>query len=182
VIDCNKQTFTDRRLLQRGQRKEKLSLDIREVDRSTWPYFSKYHYLSERLPGGFIATFGLFCNDDQIGFQCFANYVPHRSTVKRKIMHSNRTVIHPDYAGLGMGIILINKTSMIMSERGFDVRAKFSSTPVYLAMKRQSCWELKNVQRATKILIGCNMIRATGFRQDVKTYSFKFNAQNYVDG
>ena len=94
-------------------------------------------------------------------------------------MHSNRTVIHPDYAGLGMGIVLINKTSKIMCERGFDVWAKFSSTPVYLSMKRQACWVLRDVQRATKIIVGGNMARRAGFRQDVKTFSFQFNPAQF---
>ena len=60
IIDCNKQTFVDRRLLRPRQRTEQLRFDIRAVGRETWPYFSKYHYLSDRLPGGHIETFGLF--------------------------------------------------------------------------------------------------------------------------
>jgi ABC-type Mn2+/Zn2+ transport system ATPase subunit len=174
VIDCNKQSYLDRRLERCSEeRKEKLEFKIKRVGRETWPYFSKYHYLSERLPGGHIETFGLFHNDEQIGFQCFANYVPHRKgTIKQ--MHSNRTVIHPDYAGFGMGIKLINETSKIMHSEGFDVRAKFSSTPVYKAMSRQDCWKLDNINRKTKMLIGENAKRRSGFRTNVKTYSFKY--------
>ena len=174
VIDCNRQEFIDRRLLCRNyKRTETLDFEIKEVDRSSWRYFSKYHYLSDTLPGGVIKTYGLFRGQDQIGFQCFANYVPRRGNDVMK-MHSNRTVVHPDYAGLGMGIMLINKTSALMVEKGFDVWAKYSSTPVYLAMSRQPCWKLINIDRRTKTAVGGNMLRKTGFRQDVKTYSFRF--------
>lgn len=181
VIDCNRQEYIDRRLLCRDfRRNETLAFDVREVDSSTWRYFSKYHYLSENLPGGIIKTYGLFHGDAQIGFQCFANYVPHRDKKAPMKMHSNRTVIHPDYAGLGMGIKLINETSEIMVRDGFEVWAKFSSTPVYLSMSRQKCWKLVNIERKTKTVVGGNMLRRGGFRQDVKTYSFRFIPQAQI--
>lgn len=179
IIDCNKQEFIDRRLLwQSSQRTEQLSFDIREVGRESWKYFSKYHYLSDLLPGGFIRTYGLFHGDDQVGFQCFANYVPHRKgDLTPMQMHSNRTVIHPDYAGLGMGIRLINLTSEHMVAQGFEVWAKYSSTPVYLAMKKYPCWRLMKIDRKTKTVVGGHMDRKSGFREDVKTYSFRFIPQ-----
>jgi energy-coupling factor transporter ATP-binding protein EcfA2 len=174
VIDANKQTYENRRSLWRDfKRTEQLEFDIKEIGKESWKYFSKYHYLSDNLPGGVIKTFGLFHGDNQIGFQCFANYVPHRGGSPMK-MHSNRTVIHPDYAGLGMGIMLINKTAAFMKEQGYEPWAKFSSTPVYIAMKRQACWQLVNIDRRTKTVVGGNMLRKSGFRQDIKTYSFKY--------
>lgn len=181
VIDCNKQEFTDRRLLCRNwKRSEQLEFEIREVGSESWAYFSRYHYLSDRLPGGHIKTFGIFHGDNQIGFQCFANYVPHRkSSLSRIKMHSNRTVIHPDYAGLGLGIKVINATSKIMHEMGFECWAKYSSTPVYLAMKKHKCWKLLKVERQTSVTIGETMKRDSGFRLDVKTYSFIFDPSKY---
>ena len=177
IIDCNKQEFTNRRsLCQDFKRDEQLKFEIREVDKSTWKYFSRYHYLSEKMPGGFIKTFGLFHGDNQIGFQCFANYVPHRDKTKPKQMHSNRTVIHPDYAGFGLGILVINSTSKIMNEQGYDVRAKFSSTPIYLSMKKYPCWKLLEVARNTNPIkkISSQSGQHSAFRLDVKTYSFKY--------
>jgi len=174
VIDCNRQEFNDRRSLWRSfQRSEQLTFDIRPVDASTWRYFSKYHYLSERLPGGYIRTWGVFHGDEQIGFQCFANYVPRR-TGQRMKMHSNRTVIHPDYAGLGLGIKVINATSRAMVAEHFDVWAKYSSTPVYRAMCKFPEWKLMGIERKTNTRLGGNMGRDKGFREDVKTYSFRF--------
>jgi hypothetical protein len=91
-------------------------------------------------------------------------------------MHSNRTVIHPDYAGLGMGIKLITETSKWMTQQGFECWAKFSSTPVYLAMKRDPMWKLVSIDRKTKQQTGSTLQRATrGMRVDVKTYSFRFD-------
>lgn len=174
IIDCNKAEYIDRRLLRcKFQRTERLTFDIAEVDPKTWRYFSKYHYLSDKLPGGLIETFGVFHGDEQIGFQCFANYCP-REKGKRIQMHFNRTVIHPDYIWLGLGIKVINITSAEMCRRGYDVRAKLSSVPVRRALvKHPDKWRLISIQRDTIPGSG-NMIRKSGFRRHVKTCSYKW--------
>lgn len=177
LIDCNKQEF----ILPKNDNfffseREKLQFDIKKIDRSTWKYFSKYHYLSEKLPGGKIYLYGLFYDENQIGFQCFANYTPHKANTKI-IYHSNRTVIHPDYNGLGLGIKLINETSKLLyNEIDCKIMAKFSSTPVYKAMIKQKQWVFLGKNRLMgKIKKGGNMIRRSGFRENgVKTYCFKY--------
>lgn len=178
IIDCNKQTFIDRRSLCPDDRKRREQLDFKvaEVDRSTWRNFSKYHYLSERLPGGHIKTYGIFHGANQIGFQCFANYVAHKNKDEPMIMHSNRTVIHPDYAGLGLGILVINATSELVRKQGYRVMAKFSSTPIYKSFLRYpDKWRLTEVRtQVGKMPVGKNMMRQSGFRENVKTYSFEW--------
>lgn len=177
VIDCNHQTFTDRRSLCRTfKRNQQLFFNVKRCDGSAWKFFSKYHYLSQKLPGGLTRYYGLWHNSEQIGFQAFANYVPQRGGKIQ--MHSNRTVLHPDFAGLGLGLKLISATSLLMERDGFDVRAKFSSAPIFKAMSKRNEWQLMTVQRFTPEP-GDSMQRKTGFRNAIKTYSFKFNAAKY---
>ena len=177
VIDCNKQEYIDRRCLRRS-RKEKLTFELRKIGRESWRFFSKYHYLSERLPGGHIELFGLFLGDDQIGFQCFANYVPWRESERaqgrKKMMHSNRTVIHPDYVGLGLGLILINESSKVMHNEGFKVMAKFSSVPVFKAFQKSERWNYLGTTRDHKMVLGGTMERKLGFRLDVAAHQFEY--------
>lgn len=174
VIDCNTQTFEDRRSLWRSfTRSERLQFDIHEVGRESWRSFAKYHYLSDRLPGGELQLYGLFHGANQIGFQCFANYVPHRKGTMKQ-MHSNRTVIHPDYAGLGLGIMVIDATSALMHARGYDVRARFSSTPIFRSMSKSPAWKFLGVERVTQETGGAKMMRRGGFRLDVTAYMFRY--------
>jgi ABC-type dipeptide/oligopeptide/nickel transport system ATPase subunit len=178
VIDCNKQTFTDRRLLCRDfKRTERLRFDIRQIDRSSWKFFSRYHYLSETMVSGLTRLYGLFHGAEQIGFLCFANYTPKKAGMAT-LMHFNRLVIHPDYAGFGIGIKFVNACSAMMAKKGYDVRGKFSSAPVFSAMSKNRAWRLTNVQRSTP-KPGGNMDRKTGFRMNVKTYSFQFISSKY---
>ena len=174
VIDCNKAQYTDRRSLwQSYKRKEKLDFEIRPVDRKTWRFFSKYHYLSENLPGGIVKFFGLFHQGNQIGFTCFANYTPKRPHHRKIKMHSNRVVIHPDYVGLGLGMLLVNATSKYMHNLGYEVFAKLSAKPLIRAREKDPRWALQKVQRFTPPA-GAKMLRGTGFRDAIKTHSYRY--------
>lgn len=93
-------------------------------------------------------------------------------------MHFNRTVIHPDYGGLGLGIKLITLSSFDMMKRyqnNLDIRGKFSSQPVYKAMIKDKNWKLvEQCRQIGKKQAGDSMKRQSGFRENIKTYSFKF--------
>lgn len=174
VIDANKQTYENRRLLwQSYQRTERLNFEIYETDRSTWKYFSRYHYLSEKLAGGKQYFYGLWNGPNQIGFLAFSNYVPHRKGTKMQL-HFNRLVIHPDYCGFGLGIHFLNKCAQIVNDKNYEVMGKFSSAPVYNALKHDPKWRLNDVIRMHKVVVGGNMQRKEGFRKDVKAWSFKY--------
>jgi GNAT superfamily N-acetyltransferase len=124
--------------------------------------------------------YGLFLNGDQIGFQCFANYVPIRKGVV-DIYHFNRTVVHPDYNGLGLGIRLINETSKHVKQKyGFKIMGKFSSLPVYKAMIKQSCWRYLGTKRLMgKMKYGSSIKKNSGWREyGIKTYHFEFIGSN----
>lgn len=174
VIDCNTQTYEERRGL-RQSRKEQLVFELRTVDRKTWKSFSRYHYLNENLPGGKIYTFGLFHGDEQIGFQCFANYVPG----KAEIVHSNRVVIHPDYVGLGLGMKMVNAASAYIKKTyGLKIMAKFSSLPMYKSRLRDKNWKFTGFGfDAQKLSGSINKSRNKTTRKKVKWFSFLYQPE-----
>lgn len=176
IIDCNSQSYEDRRGL-RWNRTDRLQFEIREVSRRTWKNFSKYHYLSGRPPTGLSFCFGLFYGGQQVGFQAFSNYIPIRPG-STPIFHSNRTVVHPDFAGLGLGLKMINECCKLMKrERTCEIRAKFSSEPLYRArLKDPTNWKMMLVKRTIgkHKIPGSTMSRKGGFRENVKTYTFRY--------
>lgn len=184
VVDCNSQKFIDRRILSSEERKKKevLSFGIKECPKDSWKFFSKYHYLSETLPGGRVFMYGLYNGIDQIGFMCFANYVPKHKG-KRFMYHSNRVVVHPDYAGMGIGLRFVNECCKLLKEKELcDIYATFSSTPMLRArLKDKENWNLINVERRigkfkNKGIIGRNK-KGSGkgsFRENVKLYCFRY--------
>jgi energy-coupling factor transporter ATP-binding protein EcfA2 len=191
IIDANKQAYTNRRLLwQDFKRIEQLQFDIREADKSTWRYFSRYHYLNEKLAGGKQLFYGLWDGNNQIGFLAFTNYVPHRKDRLQKMqLHFNRLVIHPDYCGFGLGIHFLNKCSKLVADLNYEVCGKFSSAPVFNALKANKAWKMVDMKRQYKVQTGPKMGRGKstysradqaargdshGFRLNVKTWSFKY--------
>jgi len=101
---------------------------------------------------------------------------------RKKIFHSNRTVIHPDYQGFGIGIKVISLTSKYMVEKyDYKIMAKFSSTPVYKAMIKQPDWRfLKIIRTMGKMNQGGTMAKRVGtFREYGSTsYSFEYIGEN----
>ena len=174
IIDVDEKKYIDRRLLRRKyERKEKLQFFIKRCRKEAWRNFAKYHYLNENLPGGIVDTFGLYDeNEQQIGFQCFANYVPG----KKFIVHSNRTVILPEYTGFGLGIKLINETSDIMKNNKYTVMAKFSSIPVKKSFdKYKDKWELLTTKIKTSYATGTiSKSRNKTIRHKVKYFTYKY--------
>jgi ABC-type ATPase with predicted acetyltransferase domain len=172
VIDCNEQKYENRRSL-RQIRNEKIEFNIRECSSKKWKQFSKYHYLSDNMPGGKNFTYGLFLGDKQIGFQCFSNYVLGRTD----ILHSNRTVIHPDYVGFGLGGKLIEETSRIMKNKGYKIMAKFSSMPVYKSLIKNKSWRFLGAMQSMKSSLCGGVLKKepkAGFRTKVTTFGFEF--------
>ena len=185
VIDCNEQKYTNRRELVGTERKKKMCFTIKPVAANTWHRFSKYHYLSDNLPGGLIYTFGIFLDDQQIGFQCFAEYVPWGDKKKRRVLHFNRTVIHPDYVGFGLGMQLIDLTSEMMAKKNYKIMGKFSSIPVFKAMSKNPKWKLvaSDYQTPTfssKAIGSLSKSFADTKRNAVKWWSFEFCPERNV--
>jgi len=136
--------------------------------------------LSEKLPGGRCFYYGLFEGENQIGFQCFANYTPKKKGMPW-IYHSNRVVIHPDYQGLGLGQRLVDACSALMLRENptYKIMAKFSSVPMFKSRQGSKYWKLTKVHRKMgKEIPGGNMLRQSGFRDGgVTAFSFKFVAK-----
>lgn len=180
LIDCNKQEFC----LPQSEdffftEREKLTFEIRETTKETWKYFSKYHYLGENLPGGKVYFYGIFHNENQIGFKCFANYTPHKKGTKI-IYHANRLIIHPDYQGLQLGLKFSEITNDMffekMGKNNIRILAKFSAIPMFKALIKSKKWKfLKEQQVMGKLPTGGNMDRQTGFREyGIKTFHFEY--------
>jgi len=170
VIDCNTSQYVNyRRSL--WQRTEQLEFTIKEVSKESWKYFSKYHYLSKRLPGGKIHTYGLFIGDNQIGFCCYACYCPKQQNT----YHSNRVVIHPDYIGFGLGIKLVNETAKyLVKNYKYRIRATFSSTAMYKARINDKRWKLMDIKLKGHHTKSGGKVFRQAERVRVKAYTFLY--------
>ena len=127
------------------------------------------------MPAGQIYCFGLFLNSQIVGFTCLTNYVPKRDKIKRKMLHFNRTVIHPDYAGVGLGIKFTDEIAKVMYNRNFDLRRKLSSKALVKSLNRSQFWKLTHANYHTP---PGDINSARTRRNKVQWFSYKFVPEN----
>lgn len=108
-----------------------------------WSMFSKYHYLSHSHNNAarvFIATI----NDNICGF-CSVLPFPH--PILRNHWKEHRTVILPDYQGIGIGHLLSNNIAEILKQnnKGF---ISTSSNPAFInSRKNDKKWIITRIGR-----------------------------------
>lgn len=136
-----------------------IDVEIREVGRQAWALFRKHHYLSGTIhPAARCAC--AFVNGQPVGFQAWYPF-PHPRA--KDIMAGHRTVVLPDWQGVGIGVRLKDFCCQMVAEQGYRYRSTLAH-PTLVAWHRKSPrWrEIKgtnNISRSKKPkrLIGQHM-------------------------
>jgi ABC-type lipoprotein export system ATPase subunit len=115
------------------QRRPEIAVEIRSVDHGVWHRFSKYHYLTSVLHNGAICIGG-FANDQCVAFTSAVRQV--HSTV-HDIWREHRTVVLPDYQGLGFAGILAEWLGYHLWQHGWRFHS-VTSHPAIIAQKARS--------------------------------------------
>lgn len=87
-----------------------------------WPYFARHHYMSDAYHGhgAVVATM----SGELVGF---ASYIAFPSgTIPQPAKREHRTVILPDFQGMGIGVRLSDTLAAIMLGRGCRYFSKTS--------------------------------------------------------
>ena len=115
--------------------KPKLEIEIHETKekKKYWSMFSKYHYLSHSHNNA-ARVFILTVNGEIAGF-CSTLPFPHPKLKNHWKEH--RTVIFPDYQGIGLGSILSNNVAEILKKNGKGFLST-SSNPAFIYSRSKS--------------------------------------------
>ena len=146
VFNTDTMTFHKNNEEQKKNRPE-LNFKIYETkDKSKyWSMFSKYHYLSHSHNNAarvFIATL----NDNIVGF-CSILPFPHPKL--KNCWKGHRTVIFPDYQGIGIGNILTTNVAQILKQNGKGFISTTSSPAIINARQNDKRWILTRVGRTS---------------------------------
>lgn len=120
VYDTDLQKLDNRRSLLRLGTRPRLTLTIRSTTPDYWRYFSKYHYLDTRMSRSVHCYVGL------IGDKPVAFHAAIHST--NRDIHSywrgHRTVVLPEFQGLGIGTAFSDAIAQIYVDRGLRYFSK----------------------------------------------------------
>lgn len=121
-----------------------IELEIREVGREAWALFRQHHYLSGNLHVAARCACA-FVDGQPVAFQA---WYPRPHPVTKNIMAGHRTVVLPDWQGIGIGWRLKDFCAQMLSEQGFRYRTTLAH-PVLLAQHSKSPrWRLIKGQNA----------------------------------
>lgn len=145
VFDTNTMTFR----ICEGQKKNRPNCEFKifETSRKSfyWEMFRKYHYLSHSHNNAarvFIATL----NDNVCGF-CSVLPFPHPKL--KNHWREHRTVVLPDYQGIGIGHLLSNNVAEILKANGKGFIST-SSNPAFInARKNDKKWIITRIGRTS---------------------------------
>tara|TARA_R110002051_G_scaffold324998_1_gene425118 strand:+ start:1181 stop:2299 length:1119 start_codon:yes stop_codon:yes gene_type:complete len=113
---------------QRGSlRRPDINIQIQRCHSSAWRIFREHHYLSHGLISHSECYMALV-NGQPAGF--FA-YIYDRFGKRKNIVRGHRSVVLPDYQGIGVGAICTTQLAKYFSEKGYIVKM-ITSHPAFI--------------------------------------------------
>ena len=125
------------RLARGSLRRPTIELEVVKVHRSAWELFRKHHYLS-----GFVSPaatcFVAFCGETPVAFSAWQEMGGDCDCGTKR---EHRTVVLPDYQGLGIGSRLADLCASLWRGAGFTVRSVSGHPAVIGYRSRSPQWQ-----------------------------------------
>ena len=146
----NTDTMTFQTIDAETQKKNRppINIEIREVRNNKaeiWRIFSKYHYLSYSFNTA-ARAFVCYANGNLAGFTSALTF-PHPK--KKNTMKLHRTVVFPDYQGVGIAGALQNEVAEYLSKNGKTVISTMSHPAMIVAHIRDKKWVMTRHSRSS---------------------------------
>jgi GNAT superfamily N-acetyltransferase len=110
-----------------------ITVEIYPIDRAAWRVFARHHYMSADLSDS-AQCFGAWCNGTLADFIAYVHQ-PHARV--RNIKRITRTVVLPDWQGLGFGLIMSNWLGQYLYTQGYRLRS-VTAHPVQAGIRARS--------------------------------------------
>lgn len=145
VFDTNTMTFRENEKQKKNRPNIKFKIYETKDKSKYWKMFSKYHYLSHSHNNAarvFIATV-----DDNICGFCSVLPFPHPKL--KNHWKGHRTVILPDYQGIGIGHLLSNNVAEILKTDGKGFISTCSNPAFINSRKNDKKWIVTRIGRTS---------------------------------
>ena len=157
VFNTDTMTFSVKDLAEQKKNRPGIRVDIVRLDNGngeskirTWNAFRKYHYLSDSF--NTAATVFLAFVDGRLAG--FTSYLPFPHPRKKNCKRLHRTVVFPDYQGIGVARAMTEVVVRSLHNAGYDVIST-TNNPARLAYyKRSPDWKCTNIGRMITHTVG----------------------------
>ncbi len=129
---------------------EKIKIDIyRTSDKDLWNVFKEHHYMSHEINKAcHFYVMKLHGTDELVG--CFST-LPQMTGTKKWGWRVHRTVVLPDYQGLGISSKTLNFFGEYYHKDGKFLGIRTSSIPMLNSLRRNPLWEVGKATNSAKI-------------------------------
>jgi ABC-type lipoprotein export system ATPase subunit/GNAT superfamily N-acetyltransferase len=147
VYDTDLQKLDNRRSLLRVGTRPKLSLTIRSTTPDYWRYFCRYHYLDTKISRS-VHCYVLLLGDKPIGFHA-AIHSTNRDI--HSYWRGHRTVILPEFQGMGIGTAFSDAIAQIYVDRGLRYFSKTAHPSFGEHRERSPLWRPTSTNRKSRL-------------------------------
>lgn len=145
VFNTDTMTFSTKDLEEQKKNRPAIHLDIFETKRKReyWEAFRKYHYLNHDINVA-ARTFVCYANGELAGF-CAVLPQPH--PIRKHIWRTHRTVVFPDYQGVGIASAMQWRIAEDFLAHGITVCSVTSNRAMIASMKKSPLWKCVDIGR-----------------------------------
>lgn len=130
-------TLTQKLSYRGSARRQEIELEILPCGVESWAIFSKHHYLTEDINKSalhWLCTWG----SNVVGF---ASSIAYPSGTVKNAYRGHRTVILPDYQGLGIGVRLSDAVAELHHRQGFRYFSKTAHPRMGEYRNKSALWK-----------------------------------------
>ena len=145
VFNTDTMTFSTSNLDERKKNRPALKLEIFETKRKReyWEMFRKYHYLNHDLNTA-AHVYVCYVNDQ---LAAFSSILPQPHPIRKHIWRLHRTVVFPDYQGVGIATALRVAIAEDFKKRGITVITNTSNRAMIGSMVKDIRWKCTSIGR-----------------------------------
>ena len=162
--------LTDSQKMTRGYHRPRVSFTIHDCTKRYWEMFKKHHYLTSEIPTAVKCYLAIWENNI-VGFCCSipmpGYYPPLYEGDIRKCYRECRTVILPDFQGLGIGTKLHNAIADMHIENNVRYFCKTSHVRIGEYNDRSKLWKATSMNKKMQTTVPYH-------RHDKKEQSTRF--------
>ena len=146
VYDTDLQKLDNRRALHRLGRRPELALTIRSTGPHYWRYFQRHHYLDSKMSRS-VHCYVLLLGDKPIGFHA-AIHSTNRDI--HSYWRGHRTVILPEFQGMGIGTAFSDAIAQIYVDRGLRYFSKTAHPSFGEHREKSSLWRATSTNKKSR--------------------------------
>lgn len=145
VFNTDTMTFSVKDLTEEKKNRPAINLEIYETKRKReyWAMFRKYHYLNHNFNTA-ARTFVCYANGQLAGFSAI---LPQPHPHRKNLWRFHRTVVFPDYQGVGIAYAMSNCIAQDFYERGITTSYVTSSQSMISSLKNSPLWRCASIGR-----------------------------------